>query len=78
MWSCLSVSTGRHTSGGVVVWLLVPGSASGFAAGRRRLEAKPAICRSVYNKVHPNANRIRGKDLSQSEKETRHVGEWAK
>jgi hypothetical protein len=39
-------------------------------AERRRLDVeKSAICRSVYYKVQPNANKIRGKDRSDGKKE---------
>ena len=49
-------------------------SALTHTPARRRLGAKKAICKSVYEKVHPNANKVRGRGYSDGEKEKKRGG----
>ncbi|KAH8057023.1 calcium, potassium:sodium antiporter [Aureococcus anophagefferens] len=49
-------------------------SALTHTPARRRLGAKKSICKSVYEKVHPNANKVRGRGYSDGEKEKKRGG----
>ena len=66
-------------SGSALAWYRGDGGLGEAWAERRRLKnSKPYKCRSVYYKVQPNANKIRGKDLKDSKKEIIREGKQCK